>query len=187
LVRNPPPTINSSLTLFRTHKDLKNAYKKFREHIPHKRRPLAEILKQLLQEIENEYTPEVRTQRFIPSPDAVNISTQEPSPAATPFEQQLFQMVTAANTSGMDTVAPVAPVAPVSPVVPVAPIAPVAPMGPSAMVDPSLMEQGMVVELQLVAGAALNVHEEAEDENDRELGKRLRGFIDENMTLPPEA
>ncbi|CCX15057.1 Similar to DNA-binding protein REB1; acc. no. Q05950 [Pyronema omphalodes CBS 100304] len=125
-----------------THKDLKNAYKKFREHIPHKRRPLAEILKQLLQEIENEHTPEARMQRFIPNPDVVNISAQEPSPAATLFEQQLFQMANAANTS----------------------------------------EQVMVVELQLMAGAALNVHQEAEDENDRELGKRLRGFIDENMT-----
>ncbi|KAI5812419.1 hypothetical protein BZA77DRAFT_324201 [Pyronema omphalodes] len=159
-----------------THKDLKNAYKKFREHIPHKRRPLNEIIKQLLQELESEYTPEIRKQRFIPNPDAVNISSQQSPPAVTSFEQQMFQMVTSGNPSGVDTGAPVAP------------------MVPGVMVDPSLMEQGMV-ELQKMAGEALCAHahsnglraQEAEDENDRELGKRLRGFIDENLALTPEA
>ncbi|KAF8539449.1 hypothetical protein BDD12DRAFT_882224 [Trichophaea hybrida] len=190
-----------------THKDLKSAYKGFRSHIPHKRRPLSEVIKQLLQELE-QYTPEARQQRFIPNPnataeDAANTVTNpsvshSPAPGAgasispTNFEQQIFQMVTGMNAANAPVANMVAAQNSFQPpqsqqqqqqqqqshTIPTTTA--------DMMVDPELMGQGMD-ELQKMAGEALSAHsnglrmqqqqQDGEDENERELRKRLGGFI----------
>ncbi|KAA8913592.1 hypothetical protein FN846DRAFT_771934 [Sphaerosporella brunnea] len=160
-----------------THKDLKSAYQGFRAHIPHKRRPLNEIIKQLLAELEQEYTPEQRKLRFVPSQnddvrEQSQHSTPDSSTAADNFDQHLFNMVSS-TPAPAPTVAPVASMA--------------FPQQQqqqqqqtNSMVDPELMGQGMH-ELEKMAGAAI-AHTTAmqhsnEDLEEQELRTRLGGYI----------
>ncbi|KAI5858109.1 hypothetical protein BZA05DRAFT_470929 [Tricharina praecox] len=122
-----------------THKDLKSAYKEFRKHIPHKRRPLREIIKQLLIEIQEKYTVEQRSIRFIPSQnadgqpiDAASIASHNTisthSPAA-PHAQQPQQQQQQQHPPPQEFVHHLYTLTPD----PSLPIAPIASMGPIPM------------------------------------------------------
>ena len=102
----------------------------------------------------------------------------DPQPGSSAdYEHQLFQMVQNTPHSGVADGSSV--------------LAPVASMGPGVqfahhqgmMVDPELMGQGNIQELEKMAGAALQhaadpaAGIETEDDSERELRKRLGGYI----------
>lgn len=157
-----------------THKDLKNAYKSFRQHIPHKRRPLAEILKQLLNEL-NEWPAEMRKVRFVPDHGATIAAANDrmrnnPGPIASrsPVPPQQVQFHSPISTSFESQLLQVPQTSPQSPLQ-TGNLAPVASMGPNVdnsfsvpiqghiVVDPELMGRGMqgMHELEKMAGEAI--------------------------------
>ncbi|KAL7271396.1 RNA polymerase I enhancer binding protein [Rhizina undulata] len=164
-------------------KDFQSAYKSLRASTPHKRRPLAEIVKQLLLELED-LPIELRSTRYYPPPSLL----PNPSPPVDLNPPTSFE---AANDySFLPAHAPVAN------------MAPVAAMDPAyepqmlvdvRMVDPELIGQGIDPgvhqELEKTAGEAIAYSNgllaaaqaeatgEEEGEEERELRRRLGGVV----------
>ncbi|KAI5776866.1 hypothetical protein EDC01DRAFT_624726 [Geopyxis carbonaria] len=173
-----------------THKDLKTAFKQFRSHLPYRRRPLSEIIRELL--IESESLPDdLRNTRFVPNAneddgvqDMRTVSSYSPSaagahrsPAQGNFEIPMFTM--APEQPG--NVAPVASMAGI----------PTMHQDPNLALDPSLagmedlektageaiaysagLEAAARVARSVVGTSGSNNHED-----DNELRERLGSFL----------